>query len=328
MNSASSKFFLSLKGMAMGIAEVIPGVSGGTIAFITGIYEQLLASIKSVGPGLIGDFKEGGFSAVWEKINGTFLLFLMIGMAFGFLVGVFGVSWLLENYPVMLWAFFFGLICASVLYVGKQVKPWGLKQIIALVAAAAVAYYITIAAPAQGSDAPWFIFLSGAIAISALMLPGLSGSFMLLLMGMYTKILPALKDLLREQAFEHLPTVGIFVAGCLVGLMTFSRILSYTFEHYRNTTMAALTGFMIGSLNKVWPWQEVITTRMNSHGETVPAFTQSVLPGHFSSLAENPFYGTDPYLIGCLVLMVLGFLSVFTLSAVSGKPSESQETTH
>lgn len=306
----------------MGIAEVIPGVSGGTIAFITGIYEQLLASIKSVGPALLTDFKDGGFSAVWNKVNGTFLLFLMIGMAFGFLVGVFGVSWLLENYPVLLWAFFFGLILASVLYVGRQVKPWGPIQIIAMAIAAAVAYYITIAAPAQGSDSLWFVFLAGTIAISALMLPGLSGSFMLLLMGMYTKILPALKDLLREQAFEHLPTISVFAAGCLVGLMTFSRILSYTFQHYRNTTMAALTGFMIGSLNKVWPWQEVISTRMNSHGETVPAFTKSVLPGHFASLTNNPFYGTDPYLIGCLVLMFLGFMSVFTLSALS-KPSES-----
>ncbi len=319
--SQQNNFTNIFKGMGMGIAEVIPGVSGGTIAFITGIYETLLNSIKSFSPALLGVFKNEGVSGVWKHINGSFLVTLIIGMVLGILGGVLGVTYLLENYPVLLWSFFFGLIIASSIYVGKQVKGWNIGNILMLVLGAVVAYYITIASPAQGSENLLFVFFSGLIAISALMLPGLSGSFILLLLGMYKFILSdTLKTgVLKNQDPQAMLIMGVFGIGCLVGLMTFSRILSWTFKHYRNPTLALLTGFMIGSLNKVWPWQQVLSTRIKSDGEEVIQFSKSVLPSTFSTLQNNLLYGNEPYLIGAIALMFVGFASVFVLERFGEK---------
>ncbi len=305
-----------LKGAAMGIAEVIPGVSGGTIAFITGIYETLLQSIKSIGPDAFRAFKEGGVKGLASEINLLFLITLAIGMAGGMVVGVFGVTYILENFPLLLWSFFFGLIIASAIYVGKQVSKWSIINIVLLIIGLIVSYVITISAPATGSDSLLFVFLAGVIAISALMLPGLSGSFMLLLMGMYTVIIPSVKSILKLQ-FEKLTLVIVFAAGCLVGLVTFSRVLTWTFKHYRNQTLALLTGFMIGSLNKVWPWQEVLSTRINSDGEEVIAFTKSVLPNTFSALGENLMYGNQPQILFCILFMVVGFSIVFIIEKLA-----------
>ena len=227
---------------------------GGTIAFITGIYERLINAIKSVlGLEGIRALREGGLSGAWKAIDGFFLLFLVGGMAAGIIAGAFGVSYLLETYPEMVWAFFFGLIVASAIYIGRQVRPWNTSGILALVVGIAVAYWITIANPAGGNESPVFIFFAGAIAISALILPGISGSFILLLLGMYQFILhQTLKEgVLENQEPAALITLGIFALGCLLGLATFSRVLSWTFKRYKNTTLALLTGFMIGSLNKV-----------------------------------------------------------------------------
>lgn len=218
MSSQHSNIGTFFKGVGMGIAEVIPGVSGGTIAFITGIYETLLNSIKSFGPSLITTFKADGISGVWSKINGTFLLFLLSGMFAGFGTGVFGITHLLENYPLLLWSFFFGLIFASSIYIGRQVQKWTWKEILLAVGSTIFAYYVTVAAPSQGSEALWYVFICGVIAISALILPGLSGSFMLLLLGMYTYILPQLKALLKFSS-EAFTVVSIFSLGCLVGLL-------------------------------------------------------------------------------------------------------------
>jgi putative membrane protein len=296
--------------MAMGIAEVIPGVSGGTIAFITGIYEKLLDTIKAFHPSLIGVFKKDGLGGLWEAVNGTFLLNLLIGMATGVVVGVFGVSHLLETYPEMLWAFFFGLIISSAIFIGKQVDGWKIPEIVALVFGIVSAYYITIASPAQGNEALWFVFLSGLIAISALILPGISGSFILLLMGMYTFVIPTVKKALKTFDPESLMIVGTFGLGCLVGLLTFSRVLSWTFKNYKNPTLALLTGFMLGSLNKLWPWRNVISTRINSKGKEVPFLEQSVLPSN---------YDGEPFLIGVCICMLIGFLSVFLIESLDKK---------
>lgn len=304
MKNNSSFLTLALKGMAMGIAEVIPGVSGGTIAFITGIYEKLLNTIKAFHPSLVGTFKKEGVGGVWETINGTFLVTLLIGMATGVVVGVFGVTHLLETYPEMLWAFFFGLIISSAIFIGKQVDGWGIKEILALIFGTAVAYYITVASPAQGNEALWFVFLSGVIAISALILPGISGSFILLLMGMYSFIIPTVKTALTTFDSKSLMIVGTFAIGCLVGLMTFSRVLSWTFKNYKNITLALLTGFMLGSLNKLWPWRNVLSTRINSKGIEVPFMEESVLPSN---------YAGEPYLVAVVICMIIGFLSVFLI---------------
>lgn len=298
-----------LKGMAMGMAEVIPGVSGGTIAFITGIYEELIHTIKSVlGPEWFVALRQKGFPAFWSTINGTFLLFLLAGMALGVVVGVLGVSHLLEHYPILLWAFFFGLIIASAWYIGKQVRSWGLPRILGLVLAAALAYWITIASPSQGNSAYWFVFLSGMIAISALILPGISGSFILLLMGMYTLIIPAVKGALTTGDTGNILTLAIFAAGCLVGLATFSRVLSWTFKRYHDLTMAVLTGFMIGSLNKIWPWRQELSYRTDSAGHEVPFLEESVWPSN---------YPGDPMVWPAIGLMVIGILVVLVLDRYS-----------
>jgi len=305
MKQLQARLALMMKGMAMGIAEVIPGVSGGTIAFITGIYEELINTIKSVlGPDWFVALRQKGFPAFWSTINGTFLLFLLAGMALGVVVGVLGVSHLLENYPILLWSFFFGLIIASAWYIGKQVRRWGLDRVLGLVLAAALAYWITIASPSQGNSAYWFVFLSGMIAISALILPGISGSFILLLMGMYTLIIPAVKGALTGGDTESLIILMIFAAGCLVGLATFSRVLSWTFKRYHDLTMAVLTGFMIGSLNKIWPWREVLSYRTDSAGHEVPFLEQSVWPSGYSG---------DPMVIPAIGLMIAGMVLVLLL---------------
>ncbi|MEM1119281.1 MAG: DUF368 domain-containing protein [Bacteroidota bacterium] len=310
MKNNSSPVALALKGMAMGIAEVIPGVSGGTIAFITGIYEKLINTIKAFHPALIGTFKKEGVKGVWSAINGNFLVTLLIGMATGIVVGVFGVSHLLETYPEMLWAFFFGLIISSVFFIGKQVDGWGISEIIAVVVGTAVAYYITVATPAQGNEALWFVFLSGVIAISALILPGISGSFILLLMGMYSFVIPTVRTALETFDPESLLIVGTFAVGCLVGLTTFSRVLSWTFKNYKNPTLALLTGFMLGSLNKIWPWRNVLSTRINSKGMEVPFMTESVLPSNYES---------EPFVMAVVICMIIGFLSVFIMERLGSK---------
>lgn len=296
---------LFLKGAAMGVAEVIPGVSGGTLAFITGIYEELLDTIKNIlGPEVFKAFREGGIKAAWAKANGPFLLFLLPGMAFGVVGGVFLVTRLLETYPQLLWAFFFGLILASVWYIGKRVGHWSVAEIVGLVLAGAVAFYITVAAPAQGTEAYWFIFICGMIAISAMILPGISGSFLLLLMGMYTVIIPSVKSALTTFDGRSLTILIIFAAGALIGLATFSRVLSWAFKHYRSLTMAILTGFMLGSLNRIWPWRNVLEYRTNSHGEQVPFLEKSVLPSA---------YDGDPMVLGVILLVVIGFSIVFIM---------------
>ena len=312
---------LGLKGMAMGIAEVIPGVSGGTIAFITGIYETLLDSIKSFGPNLIPVFRAEGVKGVWTEINGPFLVNLLAGMAVGLIGGVFVITKLLKLYPEFLWAFFFGLIVASAIYIGRQISKWGIVEVILLIVATILAYYITIATPANGNPALWFVFLCGAIAISALILPGISGSFILLLLGMYSFIIPTVKTALSTFSAESLTIVVVFALGCVLGLATFSRFLSWTFKNYKNATLAALTGFMIGSLNKLWPWRNVISVRENSAGELVPFLEKSVLPAQYEG---------EPQVIIVIICMIIGFSAVFLLERLGGKKVEgvSEITIH
>ena len=315
------KIKTALKGIAMGMAEVIPGVSGGTIAFVTGIYEELIDSIKSFGPGLFKDYKTGGFSALWKKINGNFLGTLVLGMVLGIVVGVFTISFLLKKYPPVVWAFFFGLIIASAIYVGRQITRWGLGEIVALLLGAGLAYWITIVSPVNGSESLAFVFLSGIIAISALILPGISGSFILLLMGMYSYIVhDTLKGLLENFTIDKLVTLISFGLGCVVGLMSFSRLLSWTFKNYHNLTLAALTGFMLGSLNKIWPWRNPIEWLRDAHGNILLSkdgitpkkilLEENVLPAH---------YDGEAYVWLAVVMIVVGFVSVFVLDRMGEK---------
>lgn len=312
------RILLALKGMAMGMAEVVPGVSGGTIAFITGIYERLIFAIKSVDMELLKMIFSGRFAAAWKKLDGSFLLTLFLGMAIGVGVGVFVITWFLENKPLGIWSFFFGLILASCFIIGRDIDRWNWQVILSLVLGAALVYYVTVAVPLTGRTELWYVFLCGVVAISALLLPGLSGSFILLLLGMYTAIIPRVKEILTGD-LSGLPIILAFAGGCIVGVLSFARVLSWAFRNFKNTTLAFLTGLMIGSLNKVWPWQEVLNTRINSKGEEVVAFSRSVLPGTFDDLEKNFFYGTDPQLGQSLLFMAVGLVLVLSLSFAGRK---------
>lgn len=313
MKQANKPLSLVLKGMAMGMAEVIPGVSGGTIAFITGIYEQLIDAIKKIlSPELAGLLKSDSRAGTWQSIHGPFMVYLLSGMVLGIGLGIFGIAHLLEHYPVWVWAFFFGLIIASAIYLFRQVKNWNLSSIAALILSLVGSYWITVANPAQGNEALWFVFLAGMIAISALILPGISGSFILLLLGMYQFILHTnLKEgLLQEQDPKALLTMFVFGLGCLFGLGTFSRVLGWMFKTWHDLTMAILTGLMLGSLNKVWPWRNVLQYRENSDGIPVPFIEQSVWP---------QAYEHEPMVFGAIIAAIAGLVLVFVLDK-AGKP--------
>jgi len=295
---------IGFKGMAMGAADVVPGVSGGTIAFISGIYEELLGSISNINMSLFKTLKKEGFKKAWAQLNGNFLASLFIGMFISLISLAKGISWLLENQPVLLWAFFFGLVLASIIYIAKQVTKWNIVAFGLLTSTAFLAYYITTLNPLMSENAsPGFMFLAGAIAICAMILPGISGSFILVLLGAYKPFLSAITN----RDFKMIAIIG---AGIIVGLLTFSKILKWLFTNYKNYTLAALTGFIIGSLNKIWPWKEVLTYRVNSHGEKVPFKETSISPYSFEG---------DPQILYAIILAILGFGLILLLEKLAVK---------
>ena len=290
--------FLVLKGMGMGAADVVPGVSGGTIAFIVGIYDELINSIKSINGKSLKLFFTGKFAAFWKMINGSFLFSILLGIG----ISVFSlakiITWLLVEHPILVWSFFFGLVLASTWFVAKDIKGWNWKTILGFVVGVVVAFYITVATPAETPSYLWFIFLCGAIAICAMILPGISGSFILVLLGKYFFIMDAVKTL-------DLVIIAVFGAGAVVGITSFSRVLSYALKHVRNITLAVLSGFMLGSLNKVWPWKEQITTVVDGHDLMIE---NNILP--------------NQYIVEAVVLMSVGFFTVYFLEKLSMKVSK------
>ncbi len=295
--------YIFLKGMGMGAADVVPGVSGGTIAFITGIYEELINSIKSVNPATLRVLLKGDIAGWWKAINGTFLVSLFGGILLSVLSLVKVLSWLLTNYEVLVWSFFFGLIVASAFIVARKVRQWTAPPIAALLVGAAIALYISLATPAQTPDGLWFIFLSGAIAICAMILPGISGSFILLLLRKYAFILEAARDL-------DIKVLLVFMAGCVAGLLSFARLLSWMFKRFHDLTIALLTGFMLGSLNMVWPWKKVVEYRLDSHGVEVPFRYASVWPGD---------YPGESWLFGAIALSIVAFVFIYLIEKAANK---------
>ncbi|WP_283643058.1 DUF368 domain-containing protein [Croceibacter atlanticus] len=291
---------ISLKGIAMGAADVVPGVSGGTIAFISGIYEELVTTISGINLGLLKEWREFGFSSMWKKANGNFIIALFLGIAISVFTVMRLANYLLENHPILIWSFFFGLVIASIWFVGKQIPKWNAKIITALVLGAAVAFYITTLPPITGTQSPFFLFIAGAIAVCAMILPGISGAFILVLLGAYKTISEAIHD------FDF-KTIGIVAVGAVVGLLSFSRVLKWLFLKYKAVTLAVLTGFITGSLNKIWPWKEILETVTIGDKDMVIR-EQSVLPQHFDG---------DPQLIFALLLMVAGFLLILILERVA-----------
>ena len=288
---------LFAKGIGMGAADVVPGVSGGTIAFITGIYEKLIRSLKSFPAALIILVRTRNFRYFFNKVNGEFLLSVFAGIGIGIISLASIVKYFLNEHPVQLNGFFFGLIAASAVVIGKEITLLKTKSIIALLVGTGITYYISIAAPSSTPDSLWFIFLSGTIAISAMILPGISGSFILLLMGKYQTIIEALSNL-------EIQILLVFIGGCVIGLFTFAQFLSVLFKNHKNATMSLLTGFLVGSLAKVWPWKKVLETRINSKGMEVPLIEENILPVYFLG---------DPQIILTSLLAIAGTAVVLIL---------------
>lgn len=293
---------ITLKGMAMGAADVVPGVSGGTIAFISGIYEELINSINNIDLKLLSVLKKEGVRPFWTKLNGNFLSALFLGIFISLFSLAKFLSWLLENKPILLWSFFFGLVFASIFLVGKEIKRWGLTTILVGIAGAAIAYFITTLPPSENVESLPYLFLSGALAVCAMILPGISGAFILVLLGSYKTIL----DAVHEKDIKMVATVAV---GAIFGLLSFARLLKWMFKHYRNLTLALLTGFILGSLNKIWPWKKVLETKTFGD-KTVVINEKNVLP--------NAFEG-DPQLLLSIGLAIIGFSLIFILERMASK---------
>lgn len=308
---------ITLKGLAMGAADVVPGVSGGTIAFISGIYQELIDSINQVNVSALKTLKKEGVKAAWQQINGSFLAALLTGIGISVVTLSKLIMHLLATQPLQVWSFFFGLIIASIVLIWKETSQWKLVDVLFLLFGIAISYYVTIARPVSSPGSYWYLFLSGFIAILAMILPGISGAFILLLMGSYEIVIGTINQLrqgLVQFNFEIMGQavlkLGIFAAGALIGLKTFSKILHWMFNKHKNTTLALLIGFMMGSLNKVWPWKEVLETRINSHGKTVPFIECSILP---QIDAENN------QIITALVIATIGFFMIFGMEKIASK---------
>ncbi|HNP68291.1 MAG TPA: DUF368 domain-containing protein [Aequorivita sp.] len=308
---------VTAKGLAMGAADVVPGVSGGTIAFISGIYEELIETIHNLDLGFFKIWKKEGFLKAWKHYNLGFLLGLFSGVFISIISLAKLITWLLEVYPIMVWSFFFGLVIASIVYVGKQITSWRLAVIIAMIIASVASYLITIADPVGSPESTWFLFFAGFIAIIAMILPGISGAFILLLLGAYTTVIGIVTQLgegittLNSSLFlGALGKLLIFAVGAVIGLKVFSRALNWMFKHHKNLILAVLTGFMIGALNKIWPWKEVLQYRMNHAGEQIPFIERSILP-------QN--YDGNPQILYATLFAIIGFLTIFLLERVAGR---------
>lgn len=291
---------ITLKGMAMGAADVVPGVSGGTIAFITGIYQELIATISGVNFSLVSVWKTEGFKAMWQKLNGWFIISLLLGI----LISIFSImrvaNFLLEKHPVLIWSFFFGLILASVWFVAKQIPEWNYKIILALLVGAGLAFYIISLPPTGAVISNWYLFFAGAVAICAMILPGISGAFILVLMGAYKPITEAAHNF-------DIKTLGIVAIGAVAGLLAFSKVLKWLFDHHSNITLAVLTGFIAGSLNKIWPWKKVLETAQYGD-KSIVIRESSVLPWNFEG---------EPHLFPAVILMLTGFLLILLLERIA-----------
>ncbi len=332
-----SYLIVALKGMAMGAADIVPGISGGTIAFITGIYEEFINSLKSLNLNVLKTLFKKGPVAFFHEINGGFLTCIILGI----LISAFSLTkllaYLMNFHPVLLWSFFFGLIIASVFLIKKQISNWNVSVLGSLLLGIAIAYYVTIATPSQIPEGHIYLFFAGFLAIIAMILPGISGAFILLLLGAYPIIVNTMSDLLTSIFDLNMDGIilnglnlGVFGIGCVLGLLSFSRVLSWMFANHKNVTLSLLMGFMIGSLNKIWPWKTTISSRIahagSDHEEVVPFIQENVLPGNYNILNDIEQGLThvpvkEPQLMFSITLMVIGFSLIWVLERFGPKQS-------
>jgi putative membrane protein len=292
---------LALKGFCMGASDVVPGVSGGTMAFILGIYEELINAIKSVDLRSLQLLVTLKIKMLFDRISWQFLL----ALGFGILTAIFTLArvlgWLLQNRPVLVWSFFLGLILASVVSVSRRVEKWSPSAWIGLLGGITGTYFLVGVVPVETPDTPWFIFLCGAVAICAMILPGISGSFMLVLLGKYQYVLGAVNN--RDFA-----VLALVVAGACVGIVLFSRLLGWLLGKYHDVTVAVLTGLMLGSLRKVWPWKETVESLVDMNGKIVPLVQANILPEMWSGEVT-----------AALFLMLAGLIIVIILDRLAGR---------
>ena len=294
---------LAARGFVMGCADIVPGVSGGTMAFILGIYEELVMSIRAGGrrPFWRALLRVDVLAAL-DAVNARFLAAVLAGIVVAVLTLASGLEWTLEHHPVLIWSFFFGLVFASIVTVRKRIRSWTAALYAALGLGAVGAFFLVGAVPVQTPESAWFLFLSGMLAICAMILPGISGSFILVLLGKYQFVLAAVNQ-------RDVVSLAILGAGAVVGIVTFAQILAWLFKRYHDLTIAVLIGLMAGSLRKIWPWKVTVASIIDRHGEILPSVQQNFLP---SALTEEVFLALGLALAGFVIVMALDRLSAST----------------
>ena len=313
MKKLTDYLFVTVKGICMGAADVIPGVSGGTIAFMTGIYEELVGSINAINTTAMKLLFSGKFKEFWKHINGNFLLSLIAGILVSILSLAKLMTYLLEHHPVQTWAFFFGLIVASSIFILKDIKGWKFRDIVMLAIGIVTGAVVCTLSPTETPDGLWFIFLCGAIAICAMILPGISGSFILLILGKYEYMMGTVAKIVSGDCVPmDFVILIIFAAGALAGIIAFSKFLHWLLAGYHRPTLLALAGFIIGSLVKVWPWSDMVTVAASQYPEiaemTAPVWKE--LSAQYAGMI-------DYHIAGAVCFALIGFLLVTVIETVS-----------
>ena len=280
MNQLNKYGLTYLKGLAMGAADIVPGVSGGSIALIAGIYQELLDSINAFNLDNLKLLKSFQIKEFYLRLNGNFLLSLVLGIMTSIFALSRVITYLMDEHPIPLWSFFSGLILVSAFLILKEIKKWNLVVIVSIAIGTAFAWWVTNLPPTTTPNDYWFTFVAGAIAICAMILPGISGSFVLLILGQYERILQAVLD-------KDFITLALFASGCLVGILSFSRVVAYLLRRFHAATIGLLSGFMLGSVNELWPWK----LATSSSGKQTPFLTENILPGEYLTQV-----GLDPQL--------------------------------
>ncbi len=307
MNNLGHHILLFLKGIAMGAADVVPGVSGGTIAFISGIYVELINTIKSLNGTAVKILFYKGFGAAWAYINGNFLVVLLTGVLTSLFSLAQVMQYLLAEHPLPLWSFFTGLIVGSVIYLLRQHPPSKRADQLMFLLGVAIAYGIAIAPTVTLEADHLTMFFAGTIALCAMILPGISGSFILVLLGLYPVFISAIANV-------QIDILMVFASGGLIGLMLFSRLLSWLLAHFESIVIATMCGFLVGSLNIIWPWRQVTETVLSQSGKTIVLASETLLPSQYQELV-----GQDPLTTLCVMMFCLGLILVLGLEYVGVK---------
>lgn len=306
--------WIYLRGMMMGAADIVPGVSGGTIAFVTGIYERLLAAIGGFLPALFASRKHRSLKRFISDADLIFISVLLLGILTSVFLFASLIAFALVEHPVQIWSFFTGLIIASAFLIAFEVKGWSIIRVFVLAGGAVFAVLLGSSGLFSLPNTLIGAFFSGAIAICAMILPGISGSFLLLLIGTYSYIIGAITNL-------DLAVLALFALGCGLSLPLVARFISWMLEHYKGMTLCFLLGLMLGSVDKVWPWKHTLSYRLNSKGESVPLDQMSVHPFEYASLT-----GHNPELLSAALWFVIGFFVIIGVTLIARIADKSANT--